>query len=120
MSSTTVVVAPAYSPFGFGMPFGGFGYGGGFGMPMFMPFGFFSSILSFMALALVLSVVVNVVKVRICASRVGYLVTCADRRAHTARHALFAHAWAVVTLTVPLRDACPPFFDVPRSSLPAS
>ena len=59
VSNTTVVVAPAFSPFGFS-PFGGFGYG--FGMPMFMPFGGFSSIFGFMFLALMVSVVFNVIK----------------------------------------------------------
>ncbi len=54
INNTTVVVAPTpmFSPFGFS-PFGGFGFG--FGMPVFMPGGFFSGLLGLMAVTLLVS-----------------------------------------------------------------
>ncbi|GIL73185.1 hypothetical protein Vretimale_4768 [Volvox reticuliferus] len=62
VNSTTIVVAPAapvYSPFGFS-PFGGFGFG--FGVPIFMPGSVFSGLLGLMAITLLFSVVLNVIR----------------------------------------------------------
>ncbi|PNH05862.1 hypothetical protein TSOC_007845 [Tetrabaena socialis] len=64
VNNTTVVVAPAapmFSPFGFS-PFGGYGMGMGFGMPIFMPGGFFSGLIGLMFVSLLFSVVFNVIR----------------------------------------------------------